>query len=59
MAKKRYDSNHRLISTGEKERADGYYIYRGTTRDGRRHSCTAATSEAHREKGDEISKDIQ
>ncbi len=57
MAKKRYDSKHRLLRTGETERADGYYIYRWTTRDGRRHSCTAATLEALREKEDEIAKD--
>lgn len=59
MAKKRYDSKHRLLRTGETERADGYYIYRWTTRDGRRHSCTAATLEALREKEDEIAKDKQ
>ena len=57
MAKKRYDSKHRLLRTGETERADGYYIYRWTTRDGRRHSCTPATLEALREKEDEIAKD--
>lgn len=57
MAKKRYDSKHRLLRTGETERTDGYYIYRWTTRDGRRHSCTAATLEALREKEDEIAKD--
>ena len=50
MAKKRYDSKHRLLRTGETERTDGYYIYRWTTRDGRRHSCTAATLEELREK---------
>ena len=57
MAKKRYDSKHRLLRTGETERTDGYYIYRWTTRDGRRHSCTASTLEALREKEDEIAKD--
>ena len=57
MAKKRYDSKHRLLRTGETERTDGYYIYRWTTRDGRRHSCTATTLEALREKEDEIAKD--
>lgn len=57
MAKKRYDSKHRLLRTGETERTDGYYIYRWTTRDGRRHSCTAATLEELREKEDKIVKD--
>lgn len=59
MAKKRYDSKHRLLRTGETERTDGYYIYRWTTRDGRRHSCTAATLEELREKEDKIVKDKQ
>lgn len=26
---KRYDKKHRLLKTGETERADGYYTYRG------------------------------
>lgn len=59
MAKKRYDSKHRLLRTGESERADGYYIYRWTTRDGERHSRTASTLEELREKEDEVAKDKQ
>ncbi len=59
MAKKRYDSKRRLLRTGETERTDGYYIYRWTTRDGRRHSCTAVTLEELREKEDKIVKDKQ
>lgn len=42
---KRYDKKHRLLKTGETERADGYYTYRWTSRDGKRHSVTASTLE--------------
>ncbi len=55
---KRYDKKHRLLRTGETERADGYYIYRWTSRDGKRHGITAGTLEELREKEEEIRKDV-
>ena len=55
---KRYDKKHRLLRTGESERSDGYYMYRWTTRDGKRHSVTASTLEELREKEDEIGRDV-
>lgn len=60
MAKKtnkRFDKKHRLLRKGEVQRADGYYIYRWTTRDGRRHSVTTRTLEELREKEEEIIRD--
>lgn len=53
---KRYDKKHRLLKTGETERADGYYTYRWTSRDGKRHSVTTSTLEELREK-EEIQRD--
>lgn len=55
---KRYDSRHRLLRTGESERADGYYTYRWTSRSGKRNSVTAGTLEELREKEDEIQRDV-
>lgn len=55
---KRYDKKHHLLRTGETERADGYYIYRWTSRDGKRHSVTASSLDELREKESEIRKDI-
>ena len=55
---KRYDKKHRLLRTGEMERADGYYTYRWTSRNGKRHSVTASTLEELREKESEIQKDV-
>lgn len=55
---KRYDKKHRLLRTGETERADGYYIYRWTSRDGKRHGITAGALEELREKEDEIRRDV-
>lgn len=59
MAKssKRFDSKHRLLRTGETEREDGYYIYRWTARNGKRHSVTAKTLEELREKEENIIRD--
>lgn len=54
---KRYDKKHRLLKTGETERADGYYTYRWTSRDGKRHSVTTSTLEELREKEEEIQRD--
>lgn len=54
---KRFDKKHRLLRKGETQRADGYYTYRWTTRNGKRHSVTASTLEELREKEDEIVKD--
>lgn len=54
---KRYDKRHRLLHTGEIERADGYYTYRWTSRDGKRHSVTTSTLEELRAKEDEIRRD--
>lgn len=55
---KRYDKKHRLLKTGETERADGYYTYRWTSRDGKRHSITTSTLEELRAKEEEIQRDI-
>lgn len=55
---KQYDKRHRLLRTGETERADGYYTYRWTSRDGKRHSVTAGTLEELRSKEEEIRKDV-
>ena len=55
---KRYDSKHRLLRTGESERADGYYTYRWTSRSGKRNSVTAGTLEELREKENEIQRDV-
>lgn len=59
MAKKRYDSKHRLLRTGESERTDGYYTYRWTTKNGKRHSVTASTLEELRTEEDKIIRDKQ
>ena len=55
---KRYDPRHRLLRTGESERADGYYTYRWTSRSGKRNSVTAGTLEELREEEDEIQRDV-
>ena len=55
---KRYDSKHRLLRTGESERADGYYTYRWTSRSGKRNSVTAGTLEELREKENKIQRDV-
>ena len=57
MAAKRYDKKHRLLKTGETERVDGYYTYRWTSRNGKRHSVTTSTLEELREKEKEIMRD--
>ncbi len=54
---KRYDKNHRLLKTGEVQRADGYYTYRWTSRNGQRHSVTAITLDELRIKEETIAKD--
>ena len=55
---KRYDKKHRLLRTGETERADGYFTYRWTSRDGKRHSITTSTLEELREKEEKIHRDV-
>lgn len=59
MAKRRYDNKHRLLKTGEVQRTDGYYTYRWTGRNGKRHSITAPTLEELREKEEKINYDKQ
>lgn len=54
---KRFDKRHRLLRTGEVQRADGYYTYRWTARNGQRHSITASTLEELREKEEALIKD--
>ena len=54
---KRYDNKRRLLRTGEIQRSDGYYTYRWTARNGKRHSVTASTLEELREKEEAIMKD--
>lgn len=55
---KRYDKKHRLLRTGEIQRADGYYTYRWTSRDGKRHSFTTSTLEELRSKEEEVRRDV-
>jgi len=55
---KRYDKKHRLLRTGETERADGYYVYRWTSRNGKRNSVTASTLEELRKKEELINRDV-
>lgn len=55
---KRYDKKHRLLRTGEIQRADGYYTYRWTSRDGKRHSFTTSTLEELRTKEEEVRRDV-
>ncbi len=57
MPEKRFDKKHRLLKKGETQRADGYYTYRWTSRNGKRHSVTARTLEELREKEEGIIKD--
>ncbi len=57
MQEKRFDKKHRLLKKGETQRADGYYTYRWTSRNGKRHSVTARTLEELREKEEGIIKD--
>ena len=51
---KRYDSNHRLLLTGEFQRTDGRYQYRWTDMFGRRHAVYAKTLDELRIKKDKI-----
>lgn len=57
MAEKRFDKRHRLLKTGEIQRSDGYYTYRWTTKNGKRHSVTASTLEELRKKEDTVLRD--
>ncbi len=43
--KRRFDSKHRALKTGEVERPDGFYMYRWTDRAGKRHSIVADSLE--------------
>lgn len=54
---KRYDKRHRLLRNGETARADGYYTYRWTSRDGKHRSVTASSLEELRKKEEEIHRD--
>lgn len=54
MAEKRYDNKRRLLRSGETQRADGYYTYRWTSRNGKRNSITAKSLEELREKEEEL-----
>lgn len=56
MDKKRYDSKRRVLKNGERERPDGYYVYRWTDRLGKRHSITTKTLEELRQKESGILK---
>ena len=58
MAEKRFDKKHRLLKKGEIQRADGYYTYRWTSRNGKRHSVTASTLEELRESEEQIARDM-
>ncbi|SET56024.1 integrase family protein [Lacrimispora sphenoides] len=54
---KRKDKDRKVLRTGEGQRKDGYYIYRWTSRNGKRHCLTAKTLTELREKEDAITKD--
>ena len=54
---KRKDKDRKVLRTGEGQRKDGYYIYRWTSRNGKRHCLTAKTLTDLREKEDAITKD--
>ncbi len=56
MGKRRYDSKRRVLKSGERERPDGYYVYRWTDRLGKRHSITTKTLEELRQKESGILK---
>lgn len=56
MSKRRYDSKRRVLKSGERERPDGYYVYRWTDRLGKRHSITTKTLEELRQKESGILK---
>ena len=50
----RYDNRHRKLKTGEYQKENGDYIFRWTTKDGKRHTVGATTLEELRRKEDEI-----
>ncbi len=52
----RYDNRHRKLKTGEYQKENGDYIYRWTTKDGKRHTVGATTLEGLRRKEDEIAR---
>ena len=54
---KRYDSRHRLLKTGERQRKSGTYEYRWTTRSGVTKSVSAPTLEELRQKEEQVFKD--
>lgn len=54
---KRYDKRHRALKKGESERSDGYYQFRWTSRDGKRHTITSPTLEELRQREEEVLKD--
>lgn len=56
MGKRRYDSKRHVLKSGERERPDGYYVYRWTDRLGKRHSITTKTLEELRQKESGILK---
>ncbi len=55
--KKRYDSNRRILKTGESQRANGSYSYRWKDENGDRQEVYAKTLDALREKEKEIQQD--
>ena len=54
---RRKDKDRKILRTGESQRKDGYYIYRWTSRNGKRHSVTAKTLDELRKKEEEIFND--
>lgn len=54
---KRKDRNRKILRTGEGQRKDGYYIYRWTSRSGKRHCVTATSLEELRRKEEQIQLD--
>ncbi len=53
----RYDNRRRKLKTGEYQKENGDYLFRWTTRDGKRHTVGATTLEELRCKEEEIARD--
>ena len=54
---RRKDKSGKMLKMGESQRKDGYYTYRWTSRNGKRHCVTAKSLSELREKEAEIQKD--
>lgn len=52
----RYDNRHRKLKKGEYQKENGDYLFRWTTRDGKRHTVGATTLEELRRKEEKIAR---